>query len=230
MGLGFTKIGNEIFVYYKINIYNIMKNTIYISLGPDCTIAGLLNDLKFRTQSLPFDFLLTNPLLGIKYVTDLINNDFSDYLNDLKYNKQNKVYSTNYPNSLFYHHDLINNKQKLVKSLKIDHLNMDEPLIDKFKRRGDRFIEILTNKDNFNIFFYCIGHNVITIDFFQDLDNFIDVMNKKSNNQYLLIILFTDLQTDDDIKIDYSNQNICFYSFPNKDRIMLLSNIISKIV
>ena len=145
-----------------------MKNITYISLGPDCEIAGLLHDLKLRTQSLPFDFLLTNPLLGIKYVTDLINNEFSDSLDDLKYNKQNKVYSINYPNSLFYHHDLINNKQKLVKSLKIDHLNMDEPLIDKFKRRGERFMNIINNKDNFNIFFYCIRHNVITIDFLQD--------------------------------------------------------------
>jgi len=203
-----------------------MKNITYISLGPDCTIAGLLNDINVRTQSLPFDFLLTNTLLGIKYVTDLINNDFSDYLNDLKYNKQNKVYSTNYPYSLFYHHDLINNKQKLVKSLKIDHLNMDEPLIDKFKRRGERFMNIINDKDNFNIFFYCIRHDVITTNFFQDLDNFIDVMNKKSNNQYLLVILFTDLQTDDDIKIDYNNQRVQFYHFPKKNRIELLNNYI----
>ena len=207
-----------------------MKNTNYISLGPDCLIAGLLNDLMIRTQSLPFDFLLTKPLLGIKYVIDLINNDFSYYLNDLKYNKQNKVYSTNYPNTLFYHNDLINNKQKLVKSLKIDHLNMNEPLIDKFKRRDERFMNIINEQDNFNIFFYCIGYNIITNNFYQDLDNFIDVMNKKSNNQYLFIILLTDLSTDDDIKIDYNNENVSFYSFPNKDRNTLLANIISKIV
>jgi hypothetical protein len=202
---------------------------MHISLGPDCIIAGLLNDLKIRTQSLPFDFLLTNPLLGIKYVTDLINNNFSDYLNDLKYNEQNKVYSQNYPHTLFYHHDLINNKQKLVKSLKIDHLNMDEPLIDKFKRRGDRFMNIINDKDNINLFFYCIGHNVITIDFLQDLDNFIDVMNQKSNNQYLLVILFTDLQTDDDIKINYNNENVRFYSFPNQNRLELLNKYINNI-
>jgi hypothetical protein len=205
-----------------------MKNTTYVSLGPDCTIAGLLNDLNLRKQSLPFDFLLTHPLLGIKYVTDLINNDFSDYLNDLKCNNQNKVYSANYPNSLFYHHDLINNKQNLVKSLKIDHLNMDEPLIDKFKRRGNRFINIINDKDNINLFFYCLNNNVITTNFYESLDNFIDVMNKKSNNQYLLVILFTDLQTDDDIKIDYNNENVRFYSFPNKNSIELLS-LIAKI-
>jgi hypothetical protein len=205
-----------------------MKNTIYISLGPDCEIAGLLNALNLRKQSLPFDFLLTKPLLGIKYVTDLINNNFSDYLNNLNYNEQHKVYSTNYPNTLFYHHDLINNKQKLVKSLKIDHLNMDEPLIDKFKRRGDRFMNIINDKDNFNIFFYCIAYddnnlNKHSSNFFQTIDNFIDIMKKKSNNQYLLIILITD---DDDIKIEYNNQYVQFYHFPNKNRIELLNNYI----
>ena len=44
-----------------------MKNITYISLGPDCRIAGLLNDLKLRTQSLPFDFLLTNRV-PVKYM------------------------------------------------------------------------------------------------------------------------------------------------------------------
>ena len=62
------------------------------------------------------------------------------------------------------------------------------------------------------------------------IDNFVNIMNTKSNNQYLLVILFTDLQTDDDIKIDYNHNSIRFYSFPNKDRNTLFANIISKIV
>ena len=46
---------------------------------------------------------------------------------------------------------------------------MDEPLIDKFKRRGERFMNIINNIDNFNIFFYCISYKkMFKISFLND--------------------------------------------------------------
>ena len=111
-------------------------------------MAGLLNFMKLRHQSLPFDFLLSPVTKGLDYVSRLIDNNFIDFLNKLKYNSKNKVISEIYPHTQFYHHDLIKNKQKLVKSLKIDHLNMEESLIKKFKRRGKRFINIINNYKN----------------------------------------------------------------------------------
>jgi hypothetical protein len=202
-------------------------NKNLISLGPDCHVAGLLNDLNLRKQSLPFDFLLTNSELGIKYVSDLINNNFSDYLENLTYNNNNKVYSKNYPNTVFLHHDLIANKQKLVKSLHIDHLNMDEPLINKFKRRSERFINLINDKNNFNLFFYHIHSRALSKKFYETLDNFVNIMKYKSNNQYLLIILLPDLNNDDiKIKIDYNNKMIRFHSFEDLKRQPDLYNVL----
>ena len=198
-------------------------NKNLISLGPDCTVAGLLNRLNMRKQSLPFDFLLTNSELGIQYVSDLINNNFSNYLENLTYN--NKVYSKNYPNTVFLHHDLIANKQKLVKSLHIDHLNMDEPLINKFKRRSERFINLINDKNNFNLFFYYIDSRALSKKFYETLDNFVNIMKYKSNNQYLLIILLPDLNNDDiKIKINYNNKMIRFHSFESSEVLRSIIN------
>lgn len=164
----------------------------YISLGPDCHIAGALNFMNLRLQALPFDFLLSPSNKGLEYVCSLIENNFSDFLNKLEYNNQNKVLSKNYPDTLFYHHDLIKNKQKLVKSLKIDHINMNEPLITKFRRRGDRFMNIISN-ENKCMFFYILPINDIIIEsnfinIMTSIDKFIKIMNKQSKCQYILII------------------------------------------
>ena len=170
-----------------------MNNKYFISLGPDCHIAGALNFMKLRKQSLPFDFLLSHSTKGLKYVYKLIDNKFTDFLNDLEYNNKNRVISKNYPDTQFYHHDLIKNKQKLVKSLKIDHINMEEFLIEKFKRRGRRFINIIENDKNKCMFFYIISFNDIDNDIrFKEIttniNNFVNVLNNKGNCKYILII------------------------------------------
>ena len=80
----------------------------FMPLGPDCNASGWLIKLNLRNESLPFDFLLTEPTYtGINYVTNVIDKDFTNYLANLTYNHQNKVISKNYPNTKFWHHDLI---------------------------------------------------------------------------------------------------------------------------
>ena len=44
----------------------------YISLGPDCHIAGALNFMDLRLKALPFDFLLSLSNKGLEYVCSLI--------------------------------------------------------------------------------------------------------------------------------------------------------------
>lgn len=165
----------------------------YISLGPDCHMAGALNYLNLRKESLPFDFLLTDIDKGLEYVSLLIENNFNDFIENLEYNSNLKVISKNYPYAQFYHHDLLKNKQTLVKSLKIDHADMDELLIDKFKRRANRFIDIIKNDENKCIFLYKISaEHIINNDKLQkiisSIEMFIDIMNKSSKCKYVLII------------------------------------------
>tara|TARA_B110000261_G_C13089947_1_gene359542 strand:- start:148 stop:816 length:669 start_codon:yes stop_codon:yes gene_type:complete len=166
----------------------------YISLGPNCHIAGALNDMNLRCFSLPFDFLLNN--MGLKYIANLVDNNFADFLNNLTYNKINNkeiVISENYPNVLFFHHDLIKNKQNLVKSLKIDHKNMDELLIEKFKRRGHRFMNIISDSSQKCMFFYIleeiyITNKILLISLIDQISFLKNIMYNKFKCTYKLII------------------------------------------
>ena len=60
---------------------------MFVSLGVDCGTANILRHLKIRNCSFPFDWVVT-----YEGVTNIINNDFNDYLpknNGNKYEKLN---------------------------------------------------------------------------------------------------------------------------------------------
>jgi len=209
--------------YYLVNNSLTIQKKNYISLGPNCKVAMRLRDLHIRKESLPFDFLLTQPLRGLEYVTDLIKNGFSDFVENLSYDHRGRVFSNNYTQTLFFHHDLIKDQWHKDNNVIYDHTDrrgrrtvkkIEESQIEKFKRRGKRFLELIQNE--INILFYTISYKYMNENssiFFSTVDNFIYIMNKKSNNKYLLIILFDDVQLNDDIKIDYNNQYVYFHPF-----------------
>jgi hypothetical protein len=195
-----------------------MDNKYIISLGPDCWIAGTLNNLKIRKESFPFDFLLTDTNKGLEYVSKLIQTNFSDFTSDLEYNYNSKVISKYYPYAQFYHHDLLQNKQKLVKSLKIDHENMEESLIEKFQKRSKRFMNIITNENNKCIFAYKILLYDITNLHIQ-LNEFYNTMQIYSKCKFILILL---------IKVNALNDNIFneFHEkYGNKIHILILNGV-----
>jgi len=80
---------------------------MFISLGPNCNLAGNLKCLNLRKQSLPFDWLLCNKVRIFEYVNSLINTNFSNFTTNLIYNYRGKVISTEYDYVEFFHHDLI---------------------------------------------------------------------------------------------------------------------------
>ena len=183
-------------------------NINYISLGSCCSSSDYLVKLSLRKESLPFDFLLTTPShTGINYVNNVIKNNFTDYIEDLEYNSGGKVFSKNYPNTLFWHHDLIKNKQKIVKSLKIDHLNMEEPLLDKFKRRGKRFLNNIKNKETIFIFTFkykdFLDNKKYVLD---NIFSFFSTIDNKTNKKFHLLIIFN-TRKDKEMKIDISDLN-----------------------
>ncbi|KJD35931.1 hypothetical protein PW52_09420 [Tamlana sedimentorum] len=87
--------------------------------------------MTLRKESLPFDWLLTSPLLALDYVYANIKDDFKFFLRDLKRNKEGKVFAGKYPESTFYHYnDLIT----------------ATPLKNKIKKRCDQLIKLYYNK------------------------------------------------------------------------------------
>jgi len=148
---------------------------MYIPIGTNCHTAMNLDNLKLRTTSLPFDWLLINPLNIFEYLNNLINTNFSNFTKDLIYNNRNKVISKNYPYSEFFHHDLIKNTTD-----KIEIKN--ENLVDMMNRRGERFMKIITDNKMDIIFL-----NTMMYDTFNNLDHdkvYNDIYQFE-NNEYI---------------------------------------------
>jgi len=137
---------------------------IYVSLGPNCHPAGNLKHLKFRDNSLPFDWLLMESHLGIKYVNDNINKNFSLFTKELD-SKKNKVFSKNYPETLFFHHNLIK----------------DPSLIETFNRRGQKFIDLISDESNSIIFLYMLELDVYNNK--EKFDIFLQSIKEFENNE-----------------------------------------------
>src|ERR1700744_5709286 len=84
--------------------------SVIISLGCDCQPAYLLDTLHLRKRSLPFDWLRTDPIQGLKYASANFKNNFEDFLSDLEINGHGHVVSKKFPFSEFFHDkDLISN-------------------------------------------------------------------------------------------------------------------------
>jgi hypothetical protein len=104
---------------------------MFVSLGIDCGTVNILKFLGLRSCSLPFDWV-------VKYegITNIINNDFTNYLpknNDNNYEKLNKNSGI-----LFLHNNFLDD-------------------IKKMNKRIDRFKNLLETS-NEKIIFVCKSH------------------------------------------------------------------------
>lgn len=107
-----------------------------IPIGCDCHPAYTLQKLHIRKHSLPFDWLDTDAIKGISFVSSNIKTHFSGFLKGLVKNKKGHIVSNEYPYAEFVHEkNLIENK-------------LD---IEKFGRRIDR-LEKLMHTDCFYLY------------------------------------------------------------------------------
>lgn len=82
--------------------------TTLISLGCNCHPAWWLRKLKLRTQSMPFDWLLSKPHVGLDYAVNMYLNGFDGWLDGLSVNSRGHPVAARYPAvELFHHHDLV---------------------------------------------------------------------------------------------------------------------------
>src|SRR3990172_12401929 len=119
---------------------------IYIPLGPNWHATKNLIKLGFRDFCYPFDWLLTNADSGIEYVTNNINNNFKDFTKNLAYNKYKQVYSINYPDTIFFHHNLFKNL--------INGKPAKYNLLKKYGQGAQKFMKMIKNENNEIIFLY----------------------------------------------------------------------------
>ena len=132
---------SNLFKKIKVHVINSVKKTPYIlvSLGPNCyprtvlTRAGLIKHKKEGQKTYPFDFTW---LHKAKYVTEFLNNNFENFLSELKYSE----FSSSWDNGEkinFSHEAYIgsNEKNKLIKVYKrrinnfLNDIKQDKPFI-----------------------------------------------------------------------------------------------------
>ena len=178
-----------------------MESYTYIPLGCNCHPAYCLKKMKLRKFSLPFDWLLMkNSEQGLLYVAKQVETNFEYFVDGLLYNDRKKVISKHYPYIEFFHHDLLENSDN----------------INKFKLRGQRFMNIIKNDKI--IFLYCIpfkifkDKNKLNV-FKSSIDYFVEIISKKCNN-FKLIIYFCCYEWDFD-NIDLNDVDIIMDSFVN---------------
>lgn len=159
----------------------------FVSIGPDCRTATLLQILNLKKESYPFDWIAMNNLSDNQ---QCLLDDFNEFLN-----KEN--YSINEQG-----HD-INNSSKWSKSIEFIH----HPIIkdyEYYKRCCDRFINL---KNNDCVFVYVTLNEKKWTDFLSKFQNFylkIIEIYKKSK-----ILIFNYIYDCDNIKIDFvKNENI----------------------
>jgi hypothetical protein len=165
---------------------------MFISIGPNCHPAWNLKMLGLRSISLPFDWLLTNKYRVFEYTNDLINSNFKNFTKNLTYNHRGKVISKNYNFVEFFHYDLIKNT----------NLNRPEDnnknLLEMMTRRANRFMNIISNKNN-EVVFLCMLHHTNIIKegninneyLYKDMLNF-DINNNIKCNFRVLVYLYND--------------------------------------
>ena len=139
--------------YKKFNVYikNLFTFTQYtiISLGPNCyprtvlTRTGLIKHRKEGQKTCPFDFAWIH---RAEYVTEFLNNDFKNFLSELKYSD----YSSSWDNGEkinFSHESHIgsNEKNKLIKIYKRRIENFSNAV--KKQKKPFIFLQILKDTE-----------------------------------------------------------------------------------
>lgn len=130
----------------NINKYKIIIEKRYktfhpiISVGSDCHPAHILDYLKLRKKSYPFDWVYTIAYTGIEYVNDNIKTEFKKFVDKIVLNKWGEVASAWYENSAFFHfEDLLENKE-----LQFKLYNRGKRFLKIFNRRKCKLLHCLT--------------------------------------------------------------------------------------
>lgn len=173
-----THVSNDTYVSY----------VSYVSLGTDCHPAGNFLNLGLRNTALPFDWLYTTNN-NLNYVNEMIKTNFANFMTDLKYNHRGKVVSGFYPETEFFHHDLLLNTH----------------YIDNFNKRTKRFMDLINNKDNECIFFFryrleCYNDENNARKLYDTVLEFINLMQEPNRCKYKLIIYVLNNDNDYELK------------------------------
>lgn len=198
----YKKIGHKI----KWNIFGIKvtfhlppKKNHYISLGGNCFVRMVLTLEKMKAYrksgelSCPFDLCHT-PLASL---VDILENNFTDYLEDIDYDTENSKYFINRKYSILYTHE--------------DNLTLDEVKI-RYKKRIENFRRIAQENDK-KKYILSFEQNKFTVEQLNNIYNsLLKLRNGKPFKFYVLNFIHNNPPTVDltelNPKIEYIEADI----------------------
>lgn len=182
------------FLYFSLIDYFKFKNQPFkiVSLGRDCVPRVLMTAIKLKPRKVygektcPFDLCINN---NFSRIAELIQNDFSDFFDDLKFN--NGEWSNN---DFIFIHDK-----------NLSYKNFEK----RYKNRINNFLELLKSNKKLYFIYSNFTENLPNV---HDLNKLFDVIKEKRNKKPFQIVLLISnyieglnpriIQIIDDIKIE----------------------------
>ncbi len=189
---------------------------IIIPIGIQCLGATFKNEIK-KTHTLPFDWILSNPLFVFKILELLLENNMN--IEELVKNhflnckKRASVHN-------FEHYYTIDNGVALYNTeynVMFPHDTYDDTTIDKYIRRFERLKNIILNSTEKLYFIYIsqsslengnytIDNNIIIKDVYINISKIYNLINKFNTN--FKIIIFDAIQEEN---LELLDKNIILY-------------------
>ena len=163
------------------------------SLGPHCHSSNLLKMNNLKKESYPFDWIFTNHNI----IKNILDDDFKEFLNKNQYVKisDNKCGHNLYHNSMFWHHNPLNN---------IENYNYFVRCVDRFKKM------ILCEEEKLFIYLVKDVKEINILTFKNEMELLNETLKKYTTNFKLLsIVIFPNKEKN---KYTYESlDNIDFY-------------------
>lgn len=178
----------------------------FVSIGPNCASANILESNGLRNRSYPFDYIFSS----LEMVKHCITDRFNIFL-DKKYYKPGKANSTYH---LFYskmidteilrrhHHDVPDIANNLInRQIFLHHNLFNNDIYLSFVRRCNRLLNLIDNNNKL-IFIY---YNCYTDDF----TDILDFYNNFSTNRNIYVVGI--FENSNDKKMLFENSNCKIY-------------------
>jgi hypothetical protein len=176
---------------------------LIVPIGYDCNPAYTLQKLNIRKFSLPFDWLNTQPLLGIRYVTENMKSGFDSFYRDIDHDEFGYYVAKKYPYAEFMHEK-----------------RWDDKTAEKYRRRAARYMQLTASKEIsflYNLMSEALKTETDVIDFQKSVIEFLGVI--KPNDSLHLYIRYDETYEENQILNDllYSKlegvANLCIARF-----------------
>jgi hypothetical protein len=188
-----------------------------ISLGPFCITKALINNLKYHSPTLPFDWMFSS----LPFIKKVLLNNFNDLVNKDLIKSSNPCWDKNKSYNLQYNSDILQSKNVtthfLIKNELPDYYNfhmwnhynlLEDEQYNKYMKYVDRFKTIFES-DELKFFIYIQYYD----DTIREIIDFNDYLMETITNYKLFCIkcIKTNKKRKDHFYCSYEKDNLHIY-------------------